>query len=122
MNNTFKTELKLFLAEALIQIIGWRREAFVFNLLNLDTRQRHILRERRRMTMALWYKVCRFYKWTCAQCGVQNWENKEWHKPKMEVDHAVSLWAYGKTEWANLQVLCKPHNRSKGIKSKDYRK
>ncbi len=121
MSQRFKDELKLFLAEALIQVIGWKREALVYKLLNMDTRQRNIIRERHKMTVSLWYKVLRYYNWRCARCQIQNWENKELTKPKMEVDHIVSLYNWGLTEWQNLQVLCKPHNRSKGIMNKDYR-
>lgn len=117
-----KQELKLLLAEALIQILGWRKEAFVFGLLHLDTRQRNIVRERAKMTIKLWFAVLRDGRWTCAKCGVRNWKNKEWGRPKMEVDHVVSLYNWGKTEWRNLQVLCAPHNKQKGTRIADYRK
>lgn len=107
-----KTELKLFLAEALLQLIGYKQEAFVFGLLNLDTRQKHILRERRKMTSTLWRQVIRRYPY-CLKCGSTE---------KLAVDHIRSLFEYGKTEWGNLQTLCGKCNRSKGTKFADYRK
>lgn len=121
MNQRLQDEIKLFLAEAGVQILGYKREGLVFKILGLDTRQRNIIRERRKMTTSLWYEILNYYKWTCARCKMQNWKNSEPFKDKMEVDHVQSLYEWGKTEWKNLQVLCKPHNRQKGTKFRDYR-
>ena len=107
-----KHELKLFLAEALIQILGYKREALVFGLLNLDTRQRHIIRERRKMTADLWQRVIMHQSY-CLRCGsIDN----------LQVDHVVSLYNWGKTEWNNLQTLCGKCNRRKGTRTADYRR
>lgn len=107
-----KTELKLFLAEALLQLIGYKQEAFIFGLLKLDTRQRHILRERRRMTADLWRRVIR--KWPYyLKCGSTE---------SLQADHVVSLYSYGKTEWNNMQTLCGRCNRQKGVTTADYRR
>lgn len=112
MNQTLKTELKLFLAEALLQLIGYKQEAFIFGLLNLDTRQKHILRERRKMTSTLWRQVIRRYP-ACLKCG--STEN-------LAVDHITPLFSFGKTEWGNLQTLCGRCNRQKGVTTADYRR
>lgn len=107
-----KTEFKLGLAEALIQVLGYKREAFVFNLLRMDTRQRHIIRERRKMTADLWRRVIRQWPY-CLKCGSIE---------SLQADHVVSLYHRGKTEWSNLQTLCGKCNRQKGIKTADYRR
>ena len=112
MNQTLKTELKLFLAEALIQVLGYKREAFVFNLLRMDIRQRHILRERQKMTSRLWHQVIRRYPY-CLRC--KSTEN-------LNVDHILSLYHGGKSEWGNLQTLCGRCNRQKGVTTADYRR
>jgi len=114
---------KIWAADTAVQTFGWQHEQAIFDFFHLDTRQRNIVRERRRMkfNLKLWYKVLDHYDWRCARCGVQNWKNKEVGKAKMQVDHIQSLYAWGKTEWRNLQVLCAPCNRAKGIKTIDYR-
>lgn len=112
MKEAIRTELKLGLAEAMLQVFGYKQEAFVFGLLKLDTRQRHILRERRKMTSTLWRQVIRRYP-ACLKCG--STEN-------LAVDHITALYFYGKTEWGNLQTLCGKCNRQKGVRYADYRK
>ncbi len=112
---TLKDHVKLFLADALIQVVGYQREGLVYGVLSLDTRQRNILRERRRMTTALWYDVMHRYGWTCASCKTINYRNQSMLKPKLEVDHIKALYNFGKTEWSNLQILCRPCNRKKGV-------
>lgn len=107
--------LKLFLADFLVQLLGYQREGLIYGVLSLDTRQRNILRERRKMTVKLWYSVLNHYHWTCAGCGLTNYRNQNRFKHKLEVDHITALYCFGKTEWANLQALCKPCNRKKGV-------
>ena len=111
---TIKDHLKLFLADALIQIIGFEREGLVYGLLRLDTRQRNILRERRRMTKSLWYEILNRDNWTCQRCQAFNYRNQNPWKPKLEVDHIKALYQWGKTERGNLQALCRDCNRRKG--------
>jgi 5-methylcytosine-specific restriction endonuclease McrA len=117
-------ELKLFLAGALIQILGprkrWVRPA-VYGLLRLTTLQQHILWEREKMTRQLWLAVCNHFGWRCLRCGTVNWRNRERFKAKIEVDHVKPLAAWGLTAWGNLQTLCGPCNRAKGIRTADYR-
>lgn len=112
MNQTLKTELKLFLAEAAIQIFGHKHEGSVFKIFRLDTRQRNIIRERRKLTSKLWHQVIRRYPY-CLKC--LSTEN-------LQVDHIRSLYDWGKTEWGNLQTLCGRCNRRKGVSFADYRK
>lgn len=112
---------KIWAAYSAVMLFGYQHEQAIFDLFGLDTRQRNIVRERYRMSPRLWYYVLNHYQWRCAKCRTQNWKNKEWGKPKMQVDHVKSLYNFGKTEWNNLQVLCAPCNRWKGVKNIDYR-
>lgn len=48
---------------------------------------------------------------TCNHCGTQG------SMSDMEADHVVPYSKGGKTEYSNLQILCRPCNRSKGNRS-----
>jgi hypothetical protein len=62
-----------------------------------------------------WYAALYHFNWTCQICHIQNYLNKDRSKPKMEVDHVKALYRGGLTEWNNLQVLCAPCNKRKGV-------
>lgn len=119
MKQIIVQELKLFLASALRQF-GFPR-SWLRSLLGLTPLQIHVITEREKMTRELWFGVLKFYRWQCAKCKVINFYNEDPYKPKMEVDHIQPVSRWGKTEWRNLQVLCKPHNREKMTKTIDYR-
>lgn len=114
MAMTLKDHLKLFLADTLTQVFGYRWDVLIYKLLGLKAIHKHILRERRKMTRALWLAVMRRYNWRCVKCGLAAYG-------QMQVDHIVSLFNWGRTEWNNLQVLCRTCNRQKGTKYADYR-
>jgi 5-methylcytosine-specific restriction endonuclease McrA len=111
---------KLWVAGFIQQLFG-TSERTAYAWVGLRDRWRHIQAERRTMTRELWLQVCRQFDWTCLRCGVRNFRNQEWGKPKIEVDHVVSLFHWGLSVLSNLQTLCANCNRWKGVKDIDYR-
>ena len=110
----WQLQAKLAVAEALWQLTGsrywWERKK------GLSKLKAHILRERARVTRALWFRVQFKQYWTCQMCHITNYMNRDYTKPKMEVDHRQALAVWGTSDESNLQVLCSPCNRAKGVK------
>ena len=73
--------------------------------------------ERAGVTRKLWLRVMFQGKWRCKHCGIQNWKNQEYGKPKMQVDHIMPIFYFGESKETNLQVLCSFCNKKKGTKS-----
>jgi len=71
--------------------------------------------ERAIVTRKLWLRVMFQGQWRCRLCGIQNWKNQEYGKPKMQVDHIQPIFHLGESREGNLQVLCSVCNRRKGI-------
>lgn len=108
-----KAELRLWLAVALQQLTGWK-ESTCYTLAGLQSRWHWIQAERRVMKQnlrTLWYPIIR-RDGRCLRCGSM---------AELQVDHVVSLFHFGKSEWDNLQTLCGKCNRWKGIRDIDYR-
>jgi 5-methylcytosine-specific restriction endonuclease McrA len=116
----WEDEGRLWAAVALQQLTGWK-ESTCYTLVGLKSRWHHIQAERRAMTRELWFKVLWLFNWTCLRCGTQNYRNQEPGKPKIEVDHIVSLFHFGLSILKNLQSLCSNCKRWKGIKDIDFR-
>lgn len=93
------TELKLSLLEAAHQIFGFP----------LSPLQKHILRERAKMTRKLWLKIMYRDNWQC-QIRYPGCTGRA-----QEVDHIQALFNYGYTEERNLQAACHYCNRKKGV-------
>jgi len=72
--------------------------------------------ERALVSRKLWFAVMYQGKWQCKLCGTQNWKNREYGKPKMQVDHIKPIFHFGESRESNLQVLCAGCNRKKGVR------
>lgn len=72
--------------------------------------------ERAIVTRKLWLRVMFQGQWRCKRCGIQNWKNREYGKPKMQVDHINPIFHYGESKESNLQVLCAVCNKKKGVR------
>jgi len=117
--NTLKQELKLSGAEALRQL-GFSKNT-VRRVLGLSPLEVHILSEREKVTTAFWYGILRRDRWTCylrisPKCPMQNWENKEQGKPKMQVEHVIPVSKWGYTTRENCKAACQPCNLMKGVR------
>lgn len=89
--------------------------------LGLSPLEIHVLTEREKVTTSFWYDILRRDQWRCylrisPDCPGQNWENKEWGKPKMEVEHVVPVSKWGYTTSENCKSACKPCNLMKGVR------
>lgn len=124
MKQRLEQEMKMFLAEFINQlwflVFGrWSPKWVLRKILGLTLRQIHTLTERSKMkekNFKLWFAILERDGWQCQRCRVKNFENKEWGKPKMQVDHIVPIYHWGKTERSNLQTLCAPCNKAKGAR------
>ena len=119
----WKDEGRLWGAVALQQLTGWK-ESTCYTLVGLKSRWHWIQGGRRYLTWALKKKILEKYDWTCLYpgCGIRNPWGKVPNLAKIEVDHCVSLFHFGAYNESNLQALCAPHNKAKGIRDADYRK
>src|SRR2546429_8852601 len=89
---------------------------FIHKAMGLIPLAVHILTQREKMTAQLWYQVMWDDDWTCQCCHIRNYLNKDPGKPKIEADHKLALFNWGYTVRDNMQALCKPCNRWKGVK------
>lgn len=62
-----------------------------------------------------WKASKAYYRYTCLCCGKQEPEIK------LTIDHVIPVAKGGRSDVDNIQPLCFPCNRSKGIKIIDYR-
>lgn len=94
-------ELKLWLLEVTHQLFGYR----------LTPLQKHMLRERAKMSRKLWLKIMWRDNWQCQiqspHCTVR----------AAQVDHKQALFNWGYTEERNLQAACARCNVWKGTKT-----
>lgn len=70
--------------------------------------------ERSKLTKSLRFEVLEKYNFKCRACGYGANDGK-----KLHVDHIIPVSKDGKTEIANLQVLCSDCNVGKGTKIVD---
>ena len=59
-----------------------------------------------------WRALCAEYGFKCLRCG---------RKRKLTVDHIVPLIKGGRNVISNIQPLCDPCNKAKGVSTIDYR-
>lgn len=114
LKQALNLQIALAFAEVYMQLFGLdERRAYAWA--GLKDRWYHIKAERAVMKANLkrfWYPIIARDK-MCLRCG----STKE-----LQVDHVVSLFLFGKTEWNNLQTLCGRCNRKKGkLDCTDYR-
>ncbi len=60
-----------------------------------------------------WKAMCDFYGNICLRCGRSDL--------KLTMDHVIPVSRGGRCGIMNMQPLCQPCNRSKGINATDYR-
>lgn len=70
-------------------------------------------KERRKMTPSMRFEVLRRAGFRCEACGA---DPKKDRGVRLQVDHIIPVSKGGKSEYANLQCLCRDCNRGKGAK------
>lgn len=95
------------------------RDKWYYIARGLSEKRGYIESERAKLTTRMWYAVMWEYHWTCTDCHVTNFLNKDLLQVKMEVDHNIPLFHNGKTVWKNLYCRCKRDNSLKGTMMPD---
>ncbi len=91
-----------------------QRNKWYYIARGLSEKRGYIEAERAKLTEKMWYAVQFANHWTCVDCRVTNYLNKDQFQVKMQVDHILALFHHGKTVWKNLTTRCAIDNRLKG--------